>query len=289
MPTLAYTRHERLNLKTQPEFNEKWLQDRIAEDPSILGLGEVILIDRERVQERAGRLDLLLADPEQNRRYEVELMLGATDESHIIRSIEYWDIERRRYPGYEHCAVIVAEDITSRFLNVLSLLAGTVPLIAIQLNALQVGNSIVLDFVRVLDQRLLRQDDEVEAKMATTDRAYWNEKASPKALGVLDELLGLVNEHAQPKLQPNFNKYYIGMTDGVRIRNFIAFKPRKQFVNIMPEVSNPEDWQKVFEEAGFAAGQTGGRLRVPVAPGDVKKHQELLTKLIQQSIEENQD
>jgi hypothetical protein len=33
-------------------------------------------------------------------------MLGATDESHIIRCIEYWDIERRRYPAYEHCAVL---------------------------------------------------------------------------------------------------------------------------------------------------------------------------------------
>ena len=30
------------------------------------------------------------------------------DESHIIRTIEYWDIERRRYPQYEHVAVIVA-------------------------------------------------------------------------------------------------------------------------------------------------------------------------------------
>ena len=27
--------------------------------------------------------------------------------SHIIRTIEYWDIERRRYPAYEHVAVLV--------------------------------------------------------------------------------------------------------------------------------------------------------------------------------------
>ncbi len=65
-------------------------------------------------------LDLLLQDPDTNRRYEVELQLGPTDESHIIRTIECWDIERKRYPQYDHCAVIVAEDITSRFLNVIS-------------------------------------------------------------------------------------------------------------------------------------------------------------------------
>ena len=103
-------------------------------------------------------------------------MLGATDESHIIRSIEYWDIERRRYPGYEHCAVLVAEDITSRFLNVIGLLAGTVPLVAIQLNALAVGDHVVLDFVRVLDQRLLRRDDTAVATLQNVDRSYWIQK-----------------------------------------------------------------------------------------------------------------
>ena len=108
MTTLQYTKHERVWLKTDATYNEKWLQDRIDEDPAILGLGDVITLDRERAQERAGRLDLLLSDPEQNRRYEVELMLGATDESHIIRCIEYWDIERRRYPGYASCWVRAA-------------------------------------------------------------------------------------------------------------------------------------------------------------------------------------
>lgn len=43
----------------------------------------------------------------------------------MIRTIEYWDIERKRYPQYEHCAVIIAEDITSRFLNVIQLFNGS--------------------------------------------------------------------------------------------------------------------------------------------------------------------
>jgi hypothetical protein len=57
---------------------------------------------------KAGRLDLLLEDPdpEAATRYEVEIQLGATDEPHIIRTLEYWDIERKRYPQYEHCAVM---------------------------------------------------------------------------------------------------------------------------------------------------------------------------------------
>ena len=66
-------------------------------------------------------------DADGNHRYEVEVQLGATDESHIIRTIDYWDIERKRYPQYDHTAVIVAEDITSRFLNVISLFNGMIP------------------------------------------------------------------------------------------------------------------------------------------------------------------
>jgi hypothetical protein len=53
------TKYETLSLKRHPEFNEKWVQDRIADDPSILGLGDLVLRDKERMQPRAGRLDLL--------------------------------------------------------------------------------------------------------------------------------------------------------------------------------------------------------------------------------------
>src|SRR5437763_2295718 len=155
-----YTKPERILLKTHPEYNEKWIQDRIAEDPEILGLGELVFRDKERIQSRAGRLDLLLQDPDTKRRYEVELQLGATDESHIIRTIEYWDIERKRYPQYDHCAVIVAEDITSRFLNVVSLFNGFIPLIVVQMNAIKIGEQVSLVFTTVLDELPLGLVDE---------------------------------------------------------------------------------------------------------------------------------
>jgi hypothetical protein len=122
----TYIKPERINLKSHPIYTERWVQDRIAEDPKILGLGELVLRDKERQQPQAGRLDLLLEDPdpEATTRYEVEIQLGATDESHIIRTLEYWDLERKRFPQYEHCAVIIAEEVTSRFLNVISLFNG---------------------------------------------------------------------------------------------------------------------------------------------------------------------
>lgn len=105
----AYVKPKRISLKSHPDYSEKWVQTLIADDPSILGIGDLVLRDQERIQPQAGRLDLLLQDPDTKRRYEVELQLGATDEAHIIRTVEYWDIERKRYPQYDHCAVLVAE------------------------------------------------------------------------------------------------------------------------------------------------------------------------------------
>ena len=148
----TYLRSERVSLRAHPDFNEAWVQRLIAEDPAILGLGDLVLRASEKTLPQSGRLDLLLQDPETRRRYEVELQLGATDESHIIRTIEYWDIERKRYPQYDHCAVIIAEDITSRFLNVISLLNGAIPLIAIQMQAFRVGEHHTLNFTTVINE-----------------------------------------------------------------------------------------------------------------------------------------
>src|SRR5688572_4303639 len=167
---MTYVKFERVILKNHPQFTERWVQDRIAEDPALLGLGDIVLKDKERIQPRAGRLDLLLQGLDTNRRYEVEIQLGPTDESHIIRTIEYWDIERKRYPQYEHSAVIVAEDITARFLNVISLFNGQIPLMALQMSAFSTGDSTGLVFTKVLDQLNLGLVDDDEDTHEVTNR-----------------------------------------------------------------------------------------------------------------------
>ena len=174
---MNFTKAERISLKRHPTLNENWVQSLIAAEPSILGLGELVLRDRERIHPKAGRLDLLLQKPDSKRRYEVEIQLGPTDEAHIIRTIEYWDIEKKRYPQYDHCAVLVAEDITSRFLNVVALFNGTIPLIALQMHALKVGDHTTLIFTKVMEElsRGLVDEDE-DAEAAPTDRAYWEKR-----------------------------------------------------------------------------------------------------------------
>ena len=38
-------------------LDERWLQEQIAKDPALLGLGDLHLIQREKVQPTGGRLD----------------------------------------------------------------------------------------------------------------------------------------------------------------------------------------------------------------------------------------
>lgn len=227
--------HKKLSLKAVG-FSEKWVQQEIAADPTILGLGEVDVKDMERTQPRAGRLDMLLYDAETSTRYEVELQLGATDESHIIRTIEYWDVERRRYPQYEHVGVIVAEEITTRFFNVISLFNGSIPLVAIQLNAIEVNEAVTLVFTTVLDRITLGLDDDDEHE-EPRDRAYWEAKASPATLAITDQLLALIKE-IEPRAALKYNKHYIGLArDGVA-SNFVAFKPRR--LHVIAEFKIPQ-------------------------------------------------
>lgn len=159
-----------ISLKRHPEFNESWLQDIIADDPKILGLGDLVVKDRERIQPHAGRLDLLMQHSDRPDRYEVEIQLGASDESHIIRTIEYWDLERRRFPQYDHTAVIVAEDITSRFLSVIGLFNGFIPIIALQLSAIETPDGVGLHFTKILDTVRLGLVDDDEETAEPTNR-----------------------------------------------------------------------------------------------------------------------
>lgn len=286
---MDFTKFETLSIRHHPELDEKWVQARIAEDPAILGLGDVVLKDKERIQPKAGRLDLLLQEAESNRRYEVEIQLGSADESHIIRTIEYWDIERRRFPQYEHTAVIVAEDITSRFLNVISLFNGMIPLIAIQMKALKAGNSVGLVFTTVVDQMSLGLVDEDEEVQETTDRTYWEQRGSKKTVAIADELLDLVRIHDK-SLELKYNKFYIGLAKDGHPSNFVTFRPKKGFLRFEPRLKSTSETQEFLESAGLDVmdyDSRWGRYRIRLQPGDVEKNRKTLSEVIDRTFAES--
>ena len=280
-----YAKFEQISLKGHPELNERWVQDRIAEDPSILGLGDVVLKDKERIQPRAGRLDLLLQDAETRHRYEVEVQLGNSDESHIIRTIEYWDIERKRYPQYEHTAVIVAENITARFLNVICLFNGMIPLVAIQMNALKLNDHVGLVFTKVLDQMTLGLVDEDEDVQETTDRAYWIKRGSEKTVGMCDELLEIVKK-LDPQMELKYNKFYIGLAKNGKPCNFVVFRPKKNFLRFETRIKKSDDTQERLENAGLDVmdyDDRWGYYRIRLTQGEIKKKAEVITQVLTQA------
>ncbi len=288
---LQYTTHKKLSLRQHPMLNEKWLHDRICEDPSILGLGEVRVLDRERTLPGGGRLDLLLLDDENDRRYEVEIQLGATDPSHIVRSIEYWDLERNRYPAYEHVAVIIAENITTRFLNVMSLMSGSIPMVAIQLDALEVEEHLVLNFVHVLDLTELRADDvaEEDAGGGVEDRAFWDAKVGQPLMRLCDELLDFIRKHATSSAECNYLRRYIGIRSNGVVRNvlYLTPKPTKGLVNVSFRVSNAVEWKAKFEEAGIPVqSKHNNRFQLKLKPEDLAAHPALIDAAVAAAVAE---
>lgn len=283
---MEFERAERVSLKAHPDLTEKWVQNLVAEDPSILGLGDLELRQKERIQPRAGRLDLLLQDPDTKRRYEVELQLGATDETHIIRTLEYWDIERKRFPQYDHCAVLVAEDITARFLNVIALFNGSIPLIALQMMALKVGGKLTLVFTKVMDElsRGLVDEDE-DAEAAPADRAYWEGKGARSTLAAVDQLFEVIRQF-DPALQLRYNKHYIGIGKDGEAFNFVTFRAKRSAVRLELKLPQTDEVDQLIEQSGMDSmdyDARWGNYRVRLTPDEVTTRLELLRGLMRQA------
>ena len=278
---------KRVSLRGNADFSERALQAQIEKDPSLLGLGDVEVRGVERRQPQGGRLDLLLSDPETHVRYVVELQLGATDASHIIRTIEYWDLEKRRYPQYDHVAVIVAEEITSRFLNVVSLFNGFIPLIAIQIQGLEVNGLFTIVATRVLDLMTLGTDEEDEGE--TVDRAYWQQKASSSSMNIVDQVISVV-QAIEPGLEAKYNKHYIGLANNGVPKNLVIFRPRRG-KNAVAEFGIPRSDELTAQlvEAGLDLLEYDVRwrkYRVRLTAQDLEDHESELRHLIETAASE---
>ncbi len=277
-----------VSIKKHSTLNEKWVQEQIAIDPSILGLGDLILRDKERIQQGAGRLDLLLQDPDTLKRYEVEIQLGAVDESHIIRTVEYWDLERKRYPQYEHAAVIVAEEITSRFLNVIQLFNGVIPLIAIKMTAYEVNGEVCLTFVKVLDEISYGFVDEDEPVSEPADRAFWEKKGSKQSLALTEELMSLV-QSAETKASMKLNRHYIGLSVEGAPMNFVSFRPQKSSVLMRIKLPKLQEYDDLLQETELdtLAYQAGWRLyQIRIDKHLSERQHEILAYLVKQAREQ---
>ena len=266
--------------------DEFWLRDVIYDNPNILGLGELQAVMKEKTQSQGGRLDLLLKDPADDSMYEVELQLGETNESHIIRTIEYWDNEKRRWPNRSHTAVLVAEKITSRFFNVVQLLSKAVPIIGIQANIVQVKDCKALHFTTVIDS--YEEPEVEEPPPPPTDRPYREQRATQETVRLADRLLEFIRTF-EPKADLNYNKFYIGLTVGNRSNNFASFVPQKTVIRLEVKLPQKEETDQLLQKSGLdlmSYDRQWRQYRLRLAPDDVDKYKTLLTELMKNAWEE---
>ncbi len=263
-------------------LDELWLQNQICSDPSLLGLGDLHLIQWEKCQLTGGRIDFLMYDPASETRYEIEVMLGTVDESHIIRTIEYWDMERQRYPTLEHCAVIVAEEITGRFFNVIRLLNRAVPIIAIQLSAFRQDGEVVLHPTRVLDTYEFGADPEEDEPLERVDWGYWEKRAKPESLAVVEAVKALIQPVcAAPRITPNRTHIALGTTG----YKFCWFRPGKAAAQCHLRIKvGAEKRQEILdrlEEASIeASNHHRHSIRLGLSVKDIQDHQDLIRDVL---------
>lgn len=224
--------------------DEYWLQDQIFDNPNCLGLGELETIERERRQSSGGRLDILLKNPEDDTMYEVEIMLGETDESHIIRTIEYWDNETRRWPQRQHFAVLVAEHINRRFFNVIHLLSSSIPIIAIQASLIEAHGKQSLFFSKILDTYEEIDDGTGETNIKFT-REDWVKK-SKWTLETADYLLELFSGIFEGAML-NYVKAYVSITSSGNNYNYLWLHKRSQNKSLMGFRLKEEFQEKMIE------------------------------------------
>lgn len=279
MAQLTYK--EPIKLKNNKDVNEKMIQEFLSKNPNVLGFDDnIVLVKREKHQPSGGFLDILYENEDDEIRYCVEIQLGATDPSHIIRTIEYWDNEQKRYPNIRHIPVLIAEDITGRFFNVINLFNKAIPMIAIQMSAFKEQNGEVsLSFTKIIDLYSLNAEDDSEELV--TDRTYWENKSTKNMVELAQYIFNdLKGDNESISLK--YNKFYIGLVDDGKSNNYFSFVPKKSFVKLRLKSKQDDDIEQSFAEIGMNADYCSrlGRKDYTISLKNKEQYENIKTKII---------
>lgn len=256
-------------------YNEAWLQEMIWQNPACLGFGDLEALQKERTQPTGGRIDMLLKDPSSDTMYEVEIMLGATDETHIIRTIEYWDNEKRRWPTRHHIAVLVAEDINRRFFNVIHILSHSIPIVAVQVSLLHLDGKVGLHFAKILDT-FQEVDDGSGSEVDQHNLSWWIANL-PDTVAYATYFENAAAKHGM-KLEKDGVKNYVSLNNGNR--NFVWIRPRRNKTALVEFRVNDLVWEEVeqkLQSIGVTPNRKStGNFVFNMTPKDANSNNELV-------------
>ena len=250
--------------------DEVWLQRWLAEKPSRLGLGELLIKRCELTQyrNRGGRLDILAYRGDLDTFYEIELMLGECDADHGFRVLDYWARERLKNPNAKHVAVLVAEDLSGRYKTVIETLPQFLPFIGIEIKVLKLHHdeeiaTIEANVVAQPDDLIIASGDEpgneTQPTSAPRDRDWWESNATGAFMSTVDAIAKYCLESVGPSRVDYTAQSYISLKKGRRC--WLPMWPRREGAYVyLPGGDNgaedaPSDFftwvQEKLKEAGM--------------------------------------
>lgn len=165
------------------------------------------------------------------------------------------------------------------------MLNRSVPIIAIQLNALKVDNNIILNFTKVLDLYEVPEDEEQLAGEEVS-RPYWEKKADPKSIELMDKITQ-VSVDKYPNTRITYNKHHIAV--GTERRNFMWFYPRKSpfcRFKIKLDREEVEELSVNLEQLGISFSvRKEDEIAISINLTEYKKHKELVEAIVVKSIQ----
>jgi hypothetical protein len=224
--------------------DEYWLQDQLAANPALLGLGDLEVVAQELHQTSGGYLDLLLTDGDTY--YSVELQLDGLDASHGFRVLEYWTRNKARWPDQKHVAVVGAEQINTRYGTALSRLADDLPIIAVEFTAEPSEDDVQLTSKIVIAHDGLGLDTEPMTGVVEERSARdWKEAATHPAQQALEEFERFVDDRLGAGAYLDYSlASHIGVRRGRRVWAQVRLVENGLSIN----VPDP-DWRRVVGDA----------------------------------------
>jgi hypothetical protein len=182
----------------------------------------------------------------------------------------------------------VAEEITSRFHNVISLFNGSIPLIAIQMRAFQIEEKVALTFITVLDEQTRGLVDEDEEIQEQADRSYWDKRANKTTVEMALEIIDWIRTW-DTAVEAKYNKFYIGLAKGGKAFNFAVFRPKKATLGLDIALERSEETQERLESEGLNLMEYDlrwGKYRIRLTPADLRAHEAFLRQIVKETWEQ---
>lgn len=177
-----------------------------------------------------------------------------------------------------------SRDITGRFLSIINLFNGTIPLVAIQMQAFRVNSDeVTLVFTTVVDELVRGPVDEDEEIREVTDRGYWEGRGTPATRAALDGIFEIVHG-LDPALELKYNKFYVGLVQDGQPHNFVVCRPQKNALVLTIRLKQSPEVQSRLDESGlevldYDKREAGYRIRL--GADDLKNRGDVLRQLIE--------